>query len=304
MGKSTLTAQLATRLSLPPSPIPNFSSVPASSNYNHIEDPKLPLNVGILDVDICGPSQPQIFGMQDSKMHRSAYGMMPAICGSEGNISMASIQFLLDDFNDGENPQAVIWRGNTKTTLITQFLRDLQWDDLDIMLIDTPPGTSDEHLALATLLCPKPLKNNFNDEKLANAAKGTGETSIKHQNCLESTVGAILVTTPQEVSWQDVRRQIDFCQKAGIKVLGIVENMAGFRCPSCRHDSKPIGGAGGGMRQYAHDNGIPILATIPMDVSIAIACDTGNIVDAFVGSKNEDDPYSQLVSFIRDLIPC
>jgi Mrp family chromosome partitioning ATPase len=103
---------------------------------------------------------------------------------------------------------AVIWRGPKKNGLIKQFLRDVDWGDLDFLLCDTPPGTSDEHLSAIQLLT---------------------ESQID---------GAILVTTPQEVALLDVRREIQFCQKAGVKILGLVENMSGFICPNCTFESQ------------------------------------------------------------------
>lgn len=105
---------------------------------------------------------------------------------------------------------AIIWRGPKKNGLIKQFLKDVEWGDLDWLLVDTPPGTSDEHLSVCSYL------------------KGSGVD------------GAVVVTTPQEVSLLDVRKEIDFCRKAGIKVLGVVENMSGFVCPNCEVCYAPL----------------------------------------------------------------
>lgn len=98
---------------------------------------------------------------------------------------------------------ALIWRGPKKNGLIKQLLRDVDWGNLDFLLVDTPPGTSDEHLSLVQYL----------------AAAGVD--------------GAVIVTTPQEISLQDVRKEINFCQKVGLRVLGVVENMSQFVCPKC-----------------------------------------------------------------------
>jgi Mrp family chromosome partitioning ATPase len=114
-----------------------------------------------------------------------------------------SIQFMLPNRND-----AIIWRGPKKNGLIKQFLRDVDWGDLDFLLCDTPPGTSDEHLSVVSLL---------------------KESGID---------GAVVVTTPQEVALLDVRREIQFCRKTGIKILGLVENMSGFVCPNCTFESQ------------------------------------------------------------------
>lgn len=152
--------------------------------------------VGVMDVDICGPSIPRMMGANEESIHTSASGWTPVYVAD--NLAVMSIQFLLP-----EGDEAVIWRGPKKNGIIKQFLRDVEWGALDVLLVDTPPGTSDEHLSVNTYL------------------KDSGVD------------GAVLVTTPQEVSLLDVRKEIGFCKKAGIKVLGIVENMSGFVCPNC-----------------------------------------------------------------------
>ena len=110
-----------------------------------------------------------------------------------------SIGFLLSSLDD-----AVIWRGPKKNGLIKQFLRDVDWSDLEYLLIDTPPGTSDEHLTIVEYLKPSGI------------------------------TGALIITTPQEVSLLDVRKEITFCQRVNVPILGVIENMSGFVCPKCR----------------------------------------------------------------------
>ena len=220
VGKSTVTAQLARALAREPS-----------------------RQVGVLDVDICGPSQPQMLGVAGEGLHSSQLGLAPVIAGEQDNLSIVSVGFLLEDESD-----AVIWRGPRKNALVKKFLRDVQWDRLDYLLVDTPPGTSDEHLALAQLVAP--------------------------------ITGAILVTTPQEVAWQDVRKEIDFCRKTRIPLLGIVENMAGFVCPQCHvpasiFDAGEAAGGTGRVRQWAEQHGVPLLASVPIDPRIGMACDEG-----------------------------
>lgn len=218
VGKSTVTAQLARALAQEPS-----------------------RQVGVLDVDICGPSQPQMLGVEGEGLHSSQLGLAPVIAGEQDNLSIVSVGFLLEDESD-----AVIWRGPRKNALVKKFLRDVQWDRLDYLLIDTPPGTSDEHLALAQLVAP--------------------------------ITGAILVTTPQEVAWQDVRKEIDFCRKTRIPLLGIVENMAGFVCPQCHVPATIFDagvGEGGRVKRWAEEHGVPLLASIPIDPRIGMACDEG-----------------------------
>ena len=156
------------------------------------------MEVGVCDIDICGPSIPRMMGAAEETIHMSASGMSPVYVAK--NLGVMSIQFMLPGQDD-----AIIWRGPKKNGLIKQFLRDVDWGKLDFLLVDTPPGTSDEHLSINTYL------------------KGTNG----------GVDGAVIVTTPQEVSLLDVRKEINFCRKAGIKVLGVVENMSGFVCPNC-----------------------------------------------------------------------
>jgi Mrp family chromosome partitioning ATPase len=120
-----------------------------------------------------------------------------------------------------------------------------EWGDLDFLLVDTPPGTSDVHLSV----------NSFLEES------GVDE--------------AVVVTTPQEVSQLDVRKEIDFCRKAGIRVLGIVENMSGFVCPKCTNESQIFQATTGGARALAKEMSIPFLGAVPLDPRIGMACDYG-----------------------------
>uniref|UniRef100_A0A8B9H9K4 Nucleotide binding protein 2 (MinD homolog, E. coli) n=1 Tax=Astyanax mexicanus TaxID=7994 RepID=A0A8B9H9K4_ASTMX len=154
--------------------------------------------VGILDVDLCGPSIPRMLGVSQQEVHQCDSGWVPVYADPQQRLALMSIGFLLDDPSE-----AVVWRGPKKTALIGQFVRDVAWGELDVLLVDTPPGTSDEHLAVL-------------------------ENLRKHR-----VDGAVLVTTPQAVSIGDVRREITFCKKTGVKILGIVENMSGFVCPHC-----------------------------------------------------------------------
>ncbi|KAG7147118.1 Cytosolic Fe-S cluster assembly factor NBP35 like protein [Verticillium longisporum] len=166
------------------------------------------------------------------------------------NLGVMSIQFLLPSRDD-----AVIWRGPKKNGLIKQFLKDVVWGELDFLLVDTPPGTSDEHLSVNSFL---------------------KESGID---------GAVMVTTPQEVSLLDVRKEIDFCRKAGIRVLGLAENMSGFVCPKCTGQSDIFRATTGGGRGLAAEMGIPFLGSVPLDPRIGMACDYGeSYFDSFPDS--------------------
>ena len=194
--------------------------------------------VCIMDTDICGPSIPKMMGVEAETIHVSNSGWIPVWVAE--NLGVMSVQFMLPNRDD-----AVIWRGPKKNGLIKQFLKDVEWGELDYLLVDTPPGTSDEHLSV----------NSFLKESGVD--------------------GAVVVTTPQEVSLLDVRKEIDFCRKAGIRVLGIVENMSSFVCPSCTHRSQIFRATTGGARKLAKETGIPFLGAVPLDPRIGMACDYG-----------------------------
>ncbi|PKS07310.1 hypothetical protein jhhlp_005912 [Lomentospora prolificans] len=204
--------------------------------------------VGIMDTDICGPSIPKMMGVENETIHVSATGWSPVWVMD--NLGVMSIQFMLPNKDD-----AIIWRGPKKNGLIKQFLKDVEWGEMDFLLVDTPPGTSDEHLSVNTFL---------------------KESGID---------GAILVTTPQETSLLDVRKEIDFCRKAGIRILGLAENMSGYVCHSCKHVNRIFRATTGGAKKLAEEQGIPYLGAVPLDPRIGIACDYGeSYFDSFPDS--------------------
>ncbi|EFR02433.1 cytosolic Fe-S cluster assembling factor nbp35 [Nannizzia gypsea CBS 118893] len=204
--------------------------------------------VGIMDADICGPSIPKMMDVEAETIHVSSDGWNPVWVSD--NLAVMSIQFMLPNRDD-----AVIWRGPKKNGLIKQFLKDVEWGEMDYLIVDTPPGTSDEHLSVNSLL---------------------KESGVD---------GAVLVTTPQEVSLLDVRKEVDFCRKAGIRILGLVENMSGFVCPSCKHQSDIFKATTGGGRQLAADLDIDFLGSIPLDPRVGMACDYGeSFIDSFPDS--------------------
>jgi len=197
------------------------------------------LDVGLLDVDICGPSIPQMLGVKGSDVHMSAEGWSPVYV--EERLCVMSIGFMLPD---QDNP--IIWRGPRKNGLIKQFLTDVIWGPLDALIIDTPPGTSDEHLSIVTYL---------NEAGIA---------------------GAIIVTTPQEVALADVRKEINFCKKTEIPILGVVENMSGFVCSYCETVSHIFSGEkSGGADQMCKDMEVPFLGRIPLNPLVGLAGEGG-----------------------------
>eukprot|EP01097_Dermamoeba_algensis_P000720 TRINITY_DN1256_c0_g1_i1.p1 TRINITY_DN1256_c0_g1~~TRINITY_DN1256_c0_g1_i1.p1 ORF type:complete len:265 (+),score=50.29 TRINITY_DN1256_c0_g1_i1:75-797(+) len=193
--------------------------------------------VGILDVDLCGPSIPRCLGVENHQVLQSSGGWIP--CKVDNlELYVMSIAFLLDD-----KSSAVVWRGPKKNSMIKQFFEDVLWGDLDYLIIDTPPGTSDEHLSVVELL------KDYNPD------------------------GAIVVTTPQGVSINDVRKEISFCQKVSLPVLGIVENMSGFVCPHCEECTNIFSSGGG--EKLAEQLKIPFIGRIPLDPSIGQTIDLG-----------------------------
>lgn len=191
-----------------------------------------------MDVDICGPSIPTILGIANEQVHSSASGWSPVYV--QDNLGVMSVGFMLPSSQD-----AVMWRGPKKNGLIAQFLKDVEWGDLDWLVVDTPPGTSDEHLSVVQYL---------------------KESGID---------GAILVTTPQEVALQDVRREIDFCRKVGVRIIGLVENMAGFVCPNCKNKSEIFKPTTGGAKRLAEECGVELLGSVPLDPRIGKSADYG-----------------------------
>ncbi|MFP3937739.1 MAG: P-loop NTPase [Phycisphaerae bacterium] len=191
--------------------------------------------VGLLDVDLHGPSMTSIVGLQGQRLSISPNGDIAPIHIDE-NLSVVSVGLLLQSAED-----AVIWRGPMKYNVIRQFLKDVEWDRLDYLVIDSPPGTGDEPLAVAQLAG-------------------------------EDTWG-VVVTTPQDVAIADVRRSVSFCRKLNLHIAGIVENMSGLVCPHCGEEID-LFKSGGGLK-LAAEMGVPFLGRIPMDPEIVLSGDAG-----------------------------
>eukprot|EP00775_Hariotina_reticulata_P011625 gene11625-11769_t len=169
--------------------------------------------VGLLDIDICGPSAPKLTGLEGEEVHQSGSGWSPVYV--KDNLAVMSIGFMLPNSDD-----AVIWRGPRKNALIKQFLKDVVWGDLDYLVVDAPPGTSDEHISIAQFL----------RAAAAPDAAGSAGTAAG-RNIAGGIDAAVIVTTPQEVSIIDVRKEVSFCRRVGLQVLGVVENMSSLQVP-------------------------------------------------------------------------
>jgi ATP-binding protein involved in chromosome partitioning len=192
--------------------------------------------VGLLDIDIHGPSVPTLLKMQRTLVSGStAKGLVPVRYND--NLSVMSIEFLMKDDPD----EAVIWRGAMKHAMIKRFLAEVDWGDLDFLIVDAPPGTGDEPLSICQMAPPRSQ--------------------------------AVIVTTPQDVAVKDVRKSLRFCKTLGMPVFGIIENMSGFVCPDCgaSHD---VFRSGGGER-LAQETGFRFLGRIPLDPRLVTASDEG-----------------------------
>ena len=213
--------------------------------------------VGLLDVDVHGPSIPKLLGLEGRKVEIIPREILPI--NVDENLSVMSIGLLLEKLDD-----AVIWRGPRKYGMIRQFLKDVAWGRLDYMVVDSPPGTGDEPLSIAQLV--------------------------------GSQAAAVIVTTPQDLSISDVRRCVSFCNALSLPIVGIVENMSGYVCPSCGQRSD-IFKAGGG-EAMADELGLPLLGRIPIDPQVVVSGDAG----APFAAKVADFPAAQAFECITQNI--
>jgi Mrp family chromosome partitioning ATPase len=191
--------------------------------------------VGILDIDIHGPSIPKLLDLKAIPVAGPDNAIEPV--RSLNGLKVMSIGFFLQNRDD-----AVIWRGPMKYKMIKQFLVDVKWGDLDFLIVDSPPGTGDEPLAIAQL--------------------------IGHVQ------GAVIVTTPQELAVDDVRRSIRFCRTLSVPVIGVVENMCGFVCPHCGKETDIFKRGGGAA--MADQMKVPFLGALPLDPDIVKTSDNGS----------------------------
>ncbi len=201
--------------------------------------------VGLMDVDVHGPSIAGLLGLTGLKLNTIGNQIQPY--AYTDNLKVLSIQGLID------KPDApLIWRGPMKISLIRQFLSDVAWGPLDYLIIDSPPGTGDEPLTVAQTI----------------------------PGCK-----AVIVTTPQEIALADVRKSIQFCAQVNMPVLGLIENMSGFVCPTCG-SLHAIFKTGGGEKTAANWN-IPFLGSLPIDPAVVTAGDAGKTINSLTGATKE-----------------
>ena len=204
--------------------------------------------VGLLDVDLHGPSIPGILGL-DAGMRVDPNNMLLPK-DAVGGLKVVSIDCLMEDRN-----RALIWRGPVKHGVIRQFIGEVAWGDLDFLVVDCPPGTGDVPMSMA--------------QSIPDAS-------------------AVIVTTPQEVALADVRKSIGFCKEVKMPVLGVVENMSGYVCPTCNAEA-PLFGKGGG-KHMAEEMGLDFLGGLPFDPRVVDAGNRGKPILA--GSpEGGDSPF-------------
>lgn len=215
------------------------------------------LKVGLLDVDIHGPNLAKMMGVEDKRMEVSPEGIK-AVNVNE-NLKLVSMSFLLQEPN-----LPVIWRGPMKMKAIQQFLGDVDWGELDWIVIDSPPGTGDEPLSVAQLI---------------------------------PATGAIIVTTPQEVSLMDSRKAVAFAVKLNLKIIGIIENMSGMVCPHCGKKINLFKEGGG--EKTALELGVPFLGKIPLDPQIVSSGDEGK---PFIATQPDSEASKAFMEIVENII--
>lgn len=213
--------------------------------------------VGLLDVDVHGPSIPRLMNLTD--VHPEMDGEYIVPIDWQYALSVMSIGFLVSSKND-----AIIWRGPLKARTIHQLAEEVAWGKRDVLVVDCPPGTGDEPLSVLQIF--------------------------------RSKAHAIIVTSPQQVAVDDVRRSISFCRKLGTPILGLIENFSGFVCPSCGA-CFDIFSAGGGER-LAQESGIPFLGRIPIDQEVARAGDAGGLSLAVAGNSQASQAFKAVISTV------
>lgn len=239
VGKSTVASQLAISLAL------------------------RRLKVGLLDVDICGPSLARMLAKETGEIIQTDKGWAPVKVRTDIELYLMSMAFLVSN-----KDTAIIWRGPKKHGMIERFITGVDWGHIDCLVIDTPPGTSDEHISLVEVL----RRLNIN-------------------------VQAVLVTTPQVVACNDVRREISFCRTSKLEICGLIENMSGYTCPRCSECTKIFSSSGG--KALCELTNIRFLGTIPIDPNLCLATETGR---SFIEEFKNSQAASLLDAIVTELL--
>jgi len=214
--------------------------------------------VGLMDVDLHGPDICRMLNLTGNlEPPENPNDLVPPLVYNE-NVKVVSLEYMMKD-----RDEAIIWRGPLKIQAIRQFVADMDWGELDYLVVDAPPGTGDEPLSIAQTI---------------------------------PNVQAVVVTTPQAVALADVRKSINFCKTVEMPIVGVVENMSGFICPHCE-ETVDIFSSGGGEKT-ARDFELPFLGKIPMDPRVVTAGDTGT---PYLTSE-EDTPATQAFATVIEAV--
>jgi Mrp family chromosome partitioning ATPase len=219
--------------------------------------------VGLMDVDLHGPDVVRMLDLKGTLEPPASPDALVAPLKYNGHLKVVSLEYMMRD-----RDEAIIWRGPLKIQAIRQFVSDMDWGELDYLIIDAPPGTGDEPLSVAQ--------------------------TIPH-------VKAVVVTTPQKVALADVRKSINFCKTVKVEIAGVVENMSGFVCPHC-NQTVDIFKSGGG-EELARELELPFLGKIPMDPKVVMAGDDGQ---PYLSSDNDSPAtraFAQVVSAVATRLP-
>lgn len=212
--------------------------------------------VGLLDIDLHGPSIPTMLNLKNDIAGVRDNSVIPIV---KDNLKVISIGFFVK-----EKDAPIVWRGPMKANFIRQFIKDVDWGSLDYLIIDSPPGTGDEPLTIC---------QTINDLS-----------------------GSIIVTTPQDVAVADVSKSINFCKQLSLPIIGVIENMNGFKCPVCGKNSEIFRHGGGKKMCDKYD--IPFLGSIPLDINIALSGDEGAPFVNKFESSNAADAFDAILGKI------
>ena len=226
VGKSTTTANLATAMA------------------------RMGARVGVLDADLYGPSQPTMLGVQDRKPDQQNKKLIPV--EAESGIQVMSIGFLVD------TDQAVVWRGPMVSQALQQLMFQSEWDNVDYLFIDLPPGTGDIQLTLSQKI---------------------------------PVTGSVVVTTPQDIALIDARKAVDMFNKVNIPILGVLENMSVHICSNCGHAEAIFGAEGG--KNLAERLNVPLLGQLPLSLPVREAMDSGTSSALFENNQTIADIYTE-----------
>jgi Mrp family chromosome partitioning ATPase len=219
--------------------------------------------VGLMDVDLHGPDVCRMLNLTgELQPMQSKNDLVPPLLYKD-KVKVVSLEYMMRD-----RDEAIIWRGPLKIQAIRQFVADMDWGELDYLVVDAPPGTGDEPLSVAQTI---------------------------------PNVQAVVVTTPQEVALADVRKSINFCKTVKMPVVGVVENMSGFLCPHCG-ETVDIFGAGGGEKT-ARDFDLPFLGKVPMDPRVVMGGDNGQPYLSSAADSPAVKAFAEVVASVEQRMP-